>query len=214
MVRVLIGTGAAGCISDRFKITSHYLLDFGVDTETCARFSNQTLVVEVSSNETGLPLLLGSFHVPNGSQHGIHRGDFKRRFGHCVAAWLNSRQTSTVFGIDANSPEVDHIDESKVKLFRSDSEYLFGSKRTHDLRDVYLDKCRAHAVKPNAISFQGARKTATRFDHIWATRDIQVMGVKYGQLKLGPKGRMLYAANGKILSDHAWVAAELRHPIV
>ncbi len=205
--------GQWGCgllISNRFKVTSQGLLDFGVDIETSARFANQTLVVETCCQDTGRQLRLGSFHIPNGSQHGIYKGDFKRRFGHCLAGWLNRTQTSTIFGIDANSPETDHVDASKVKLFRSDSENLFGSKRTHKLIDVYLDHRRAHSEEAAAVSFKGRRKTPARFDHIWVTEDIQVRRVRYGQLTLGSQGTMLYAANGTdVLSDHAWVAAEL-----
>ena len=204
-------SGDWGCAvlgTSKFSITNHYLLDFGRERNTQAKFGHQTMIVELMSEED-LALTACSFHIPNGSSWGHGKGEYKRKFGSAIARWLGIRTTPTIFGVDANSPEFDHIDLSKVGLFRrSDSFELFGSRPIHSFRDVYREYRKKYPDEPQAYSYYGNRKFPIRADHIWVNEPFEIDDVLYGEI-VSPQGVNIYAESGEILSDHAWVASEL-----
>ena len=149
-----------------------------------------------------------SFHIPNGSTH----GEKKRTFGKAIAEWLAKERSQTIFGVDANSPKVDHPDIKKCELWGSDASELLGLKPNpiHNLRDALRIYLEAHPEKtrtiqeqrpngPLAVSYnRGNNRTKVdrRYDHIYVTPDIKVIEVEYLDL--------LFEA-----SDHALVVAEL-----
>jgi|SRR6266498_3748443 len=75
-------------------------------------FPEQTMICQLES--AAGPLTACSFHIPNGSNHGIRHGDKKRISGKAIAELLGRQRSRTVFGIDANSPKVDHPEPLSV----------------------------------------------------------------------------------------------------
>ena len=179
-------------------------------------FSKQMIVAELSNPTIGT--LTGcSFHIPNGSNY----AHVKRDVGDEIANWLTKKRTRTVFGIDANSPEIDHPDNTKIQLYKYDSRLLLGNSPIHNLEDtcrVYLNAhselmgpivlLREHG--PLSTSFinykRDENKTPVphRYDHIYTTPDINVISIKY--LDIHSK---VYDDGDKRLSDHAMVVTEL-----
>jgi hypothetical protein len=173
-------------------------------------FPEQTLICYLQSPTVQLTAC--SFHVPNGSNHGIRHGDKKRIFGRGIADWLIGQNSRTIFGIDANSPKVDHIDIGKCQLFRSDDHDLLGYKvdPCHNLKDALRTHLCSHTeltyssinINPDgplAVSYEKGNnkvQVARRYDHIYITPDIKVIDVEYATL--------VYEA-----SDHALAVAEL-----
>lgn len=182
-----------------FKLTSSEVMN-------AVPIPEQTIVGNLKTPAGSLTAC--SFHIPNGSTHGVK----KRIFGEVIAQWLAIRRSRTIFGIDANSPKVDHHDIKKCELWGSDAPELLGLKPNpiHNLRDafrVYLEENSETASvlqeqRPNgplAVSYnRGNNKTkvARRYDHIYVTPDIKVIKVQYHDLLVEA-------------SDHALVVAEV-----
>jgi exonuclease III len=174
------------------------------------------IVAELSNPVIGT-LTACSFHIPNGSDY----QDIKREVGDEMANWLTKKRTRTVCGIDANSPEIDHPDTTKIKLYKYDSRLLLGRNPIHNLKDACRVYLNAHPeiMRPIEIlreqgplftSFinykHDENKTPVphRYDHIYITPDIKVSSLKY--LDIHAK---VYDDSDKRLSDHAMVVTDL-----
>lgn len=169
-------------------------------------FPEQTMISRLES-PAGL-ITACSFHIPNGSRH----KDKKRVTGRVIAEWLAQQKLKTIFGIDANSPAVDHPDVSKSVLYENDAPELLGfsGKSIHNLRDAFRISLESNpemarlivAQRPNgplAVSYDrgnNVTRVERRYDHIYITPDIKVIKVEYHDLL--PEA-----------SDHALVVAEL-----
>jgi hypothetical protein len=115
--------------------------------------------------------------------------------------------------MDANTPDRDHPDSSKIGWHWSDEPKLLGPNAEHTLRDVLRTYLAAHPEEleeilrvrpegPLAISHDTGKRNGKsnprRYDCICATPDLQVEGVEY-----------LYEEGLQAGSDHALVIATM-----
>jgi hypothetical protein len=131
-----------------------------------------------------------------------------------IARWLAKQPSPILFGMDANAPAVDHPDFCRSS-FRwptppeggSGEDQLLGPDAVHGLDDVlrrHLDQNpeelrRIRQQRPDgplAISYRPTAEPA-RYDHLWATPDLEVIDVRY-----------LYDEAVAAGSDHALVLAD------
>lgn len=141
------------------------------------------------------PLRLVSYHA----LHGGHR-QRKPETSFALAKWLVDQEGPVILGMDANSPDVDHPDESLIKAHwnqtatRALERALVGpaGERPHRLQDVWRTHLRdrpdlASAIAtenplgPLAVTHRTGRhpKQSRRYDHIWATPDLDVLEVRH-----------------------------------
>lgn len=212
--------GVVILVSNKFKVMNHGVLNFPEDIECGEKFEASTCVLNLWSKETG-DFTVASFHIPNGSQYGKgndrrgrQKGEFKRRFGDRVGMWIAEQKKPVIFGVDANSPRLDHLDPNKVSLFDSDSRRMFGPARLHQARDAYRDYRALHPDEPWAFTHKGYRSKPVRFDQIWVTNEVKIGRVRTGVMQICPsfnpgKLWLLDETGTEAISDHAWVAAEL-----
>jgi endonuclease/exonuclease/phosphatase family metal-dependent hydrolase len=150
-----------------------------------------------------------SFHVPPGANW----GETKPQTMRAIAQWLADQSPPLIFGIDANSPKIDHPQISRNEWWWEGESSLLGDRPLHQLRDCYrlfLDAdparlARVIRVRPNgplAVSyFRGHRqsRTACRYDFIYVSPEIRVRRVQY-----------LFDRAVRATSDHAIVIADLQ----
>lgn len=124
-----------------------------------------------------------------------------------------ARTHPLVAGIDRNAPKVDHPELERTVWFWEAEERVFGTDPKHDMRDVlrtYLegqperlrDVVEERPTGPLALSFmrgRGRGDTPARYDAIYASREWEVLDVRY------PWKESLEAG-----SDHGAVWARLR----
>jgi len=159
------------------------------------------------------PTRLVAYHA----LHGGH-GRIKPQSSAAMASWLAEQRGPVLVGMDANSPEVDHPDESSIEAFwaqastRTLERSLVGPRadRAHHLNDVWRTYLAAHpeiadtirAEKPHgplAVTHWTGRhpRVPRRYDHIWASDDFEVLEVDHVQEGISAG------------SDHAVVRARL-----
>ena len=169
-------------------------------------FPERTLVTQCKFGESLIQFC--SFHIPPGSSWGkIKPQTFK-----ILAKWLKAQKNRMVLGIDANAPKSDKINIAENEWWWKDEPVFLGAKPEHHLEDVFrkflnrtpekleeIQKLRPDG--PLAVSYIRGNKrkyTPSRYDFIYATKDIGVINVKY-----------LYDEAIEAGSDHALVLAEL-----
>lgn len=141
---------------------------------------------------------------------GVTWGPAKPRQALLLARWLAERAGPVIFGIDANTPRIEHPDLAQNIWWHDDEARLLGIERSHDARDVYREHLRATGAlpatgtgKPLAVSFErhGGRgvRVPCRYDAIYATPEWRVRGAAYH-----------YDAGRDAGSDHGYVTAALR----
>jgi len=149
-----------------------------------------------------------SFHAPPG----VSWGDIKPQAFKAIAAWLADQKPPLVFGMDANTPKVDHPDISQNLWWWKDESVLLGPHTAHTLKDALKVYLAAHPEEmegirtlrpqgPLAISYtrgRGKQLTPCRYDLISITPDIMVENVRY-----------FYEEALHAGSDHALVVADL-----
>lgn len=130
----------------------------------------------------------------------------RRAFHTGVAAWLTDLTGPALFGMDAQAPEVDLPDPGRLPGLGDDP--LLGPDAGHGLDDVFhrhlqgradeLERIRTERPEgPLAVSHLVRARQPVRYDHIWASRDLQVVDVRY-----------LYDEAVAAGSDHAVVIAD------
>ena len=157
-----------------------------------ARFGKRALGTEILLDGIA-SFLAGSFHATPATDRDLKR--HKSWFHAGVARWLAQLNRPWVMGIDANTPAVDHPDAHRTEfcwpatLDRPGEEELLGTGVAHRGIDVlrsYLEehpkeRARITSLRPDgplAISHRlGAN--GVRYDHVLATREFQVMDVRY-----------------------------------
>jgi endonuclease/exonuclease/phosphatase family metal-dependent hydrolase len=131
-----------------------------------------------------------------------------------IADWLAAQTGTVLFGMDAGAPEVDHPDADR-SVFAwptppgggAGEDRLLGAAPAHQLEDALrrflhkspdrLAKIRAERPEgPLALSHCAAGRPV-RYDHVWATADLQVARVEY-----------LYEEALAAGSDHALVIVD------
>lgn len=136
----------------------------------------------------GVPLRVASFHARPGSS-GL--GLVKQLFHRVCAEWVAQCPGSLIFGVDANSPRVDHPDPTQWMPFLAGEATLIGPRPRHHLVDAltrWLDRNpqarrEVLAIRPEgplAVSYYTPRQdTPRRYDHLFVTPDFDVRGVTY-----------------------------------
>ncbi|HEY7347289.1 MAG TPA: endonuclease/exonuclease/phosphatase family protein [Ktedonobacterales bacterium] len=172
-----------------------------------APFPERTLAAHLES--AAGPLTACSFHAPPG----VNWGELKPQTFRAIAAWLARQEQALIFGMDANTPEVDHPDIDQNRWWYKDEAILLGSQAPHRLKDALRVYLHTHAEEmeqiltvrpegPLAISYtrgKGKQLTPCRYDLISITPDIEVENIRY-----------LYSEALRAGSDHALVVAGLR----
>lgn len=169
-----------------------------------------------------IPTCLGSisvasYHAPPGVTHGIG----KVRQAHALRAWIDRTSGPVIVGADANTPEVDHPDRSRVRTHWHTGDPRIGSSETGD--DVVFGGLPAHRLRdalrlwlgenpeelsvirqqrpqgPLAVSHRvGRGRVARRYDALWVSEELRVRAIRYE-----------YDAGLHAGSDHALVIAAL-----
>lgn len=160
----------------------------------------------------GVPLRVCSFHARPATGGGPGRpplGYTRQLFHRVCADWLAEHQGTTIFGIDANSPYVDHPDPERWQASMAGDATLIGPSPRHHLTDALYRWLEDHPMElerirtarpdgPLAVSYVTSRGgRAVRYDHLFVTGDLDVDDIVYR-----PPG-----ADG---SDHGAVVARLR----
>ncbi len=159
----------------------------------------------------GVRLRVCSFHArpATSGRSGRPPLGYTRQLFHCVCAdWLAEHDGPMLFGVDANSPYVDHPDPAHWQPSMAGDATLIGPQPRHHLTDALYRWLDAHPQElqhvraerpdgPLAISYvtSGAAREV-RFDHLFVTDDLDVESITYR-----PPG-----ADG---SDHGAVLARL-----
>jgi exonuclease III len=170
-------------------------------------FPERTVVV-VAETDTG-PHTFASFHTPPGASW----GEIKPATLKAIAEWLSEQKGRVVIGIDANTPKTDHPNPEENEWWWDEEPLLLGPSPRHQLRDVlrvFLESrpdvmrsiCTERPRGPLATSHfrgSGLKRTACRYDFIYATSHFGVEDVAY-----------LMDEAVKAGSDHALVVARLR----
>lgn len=152
-----------------------------------------------------------SFHVPPGASW----KQLKPQSMCTIDQYLRTQTTTTLVGIDANSPKLDHLLWENNTWWWPEEPLLLGHNRQHPLNDalrLYLDQFphelqRIKAGYPNGplattyIRGNGKLKTPCRYDHIYISPHIRVTAIDH-----------VYEEAVAAESDHALVIAELEIP--
>jgi hypothetical protein len=148
----------------------------------------------------------------DGRPTGPPTSGYARQIFHRVCAdWLAEQEGSTIFGVDANGPFVDHPDLERWQPAMAGDANLIGPSPRHHLTDALyrwladrpseLEAIReARPQGPLAVSYRttGDHRPC-RYDHIYVTNDINVDNIEYR----APR------ADG---SDHGAIVATLTTP--
>jgi endonuclease/exonuclease/phosphatase family metal-dependent hydrolase len=184
---------------------------FGVEGPELLGFLRRTVAARMGI-QGGRTLTACSFHA---------RRTVSRRVSHLapafhtgIAGWLAKQPGPILFGMDAGAPVVDHPDFCRSRFHwptpaegGPGEDQLLGPEASHGLEDVlrrHLDRhpeelariCEERPAGPLAISYRPATHLV-RYDHIWATPDLEVIDVRY-----------LYDEALAVGSDHALVLAD------
>ena len=164
-----------------------------------------------------------SYHAPPG----VSWGPVKVAHTHALHDWIGDQTGPVIVGADANTPEVDHPDPELTRTHwhtgarrlkgQLGDDVTFGGSPTHGLRDAYrvwldarpdeMDRIRRERPQgPLALTHRTGRRKdspghARRFDAVWVSRDVEVVGVKHH-----------YDEALKAGTDHALVIADLTWP--
>jgi hypothetical protein len=171
---------------------------------------NRNLAVPITLD--GADLTVCSFHArpatgqsrPGRPPLGLARQIFHR----VVAAWVAEQPGTLLFGVDANSPFLDHPDPDRWRPVMAGDADLIGPAPAHHLRDAlyrWLDDApdRWEAIRaarpdgPLEVSFVRRAGRRARYDHLFVTDDVHVERIDY---------RQPYADG----SDHSLIVADLR----
>lgn len=171
------------------------------------RARDLTLLVRVSSGRHHMTLL--SLHIPNAQSWGY---ESKREMIRAIASRFRHSRTTTIVGIDANSPWMDHPDQEQNQYTKEGTpkdrcERLLHGSGAHRLRDVYRIYLEDHPVErdgirrkrragPLAISHRRGG-VPCRYDFILASPDVEPIDVRYHENAM------------PTYSDHALVVAEV-----
>jgi exonuclease III len=177
-----------------------------IETSICPE---RTLVADATVG--GHRVVVASLHCPNGSNW----GNDKAVWFHEVANWLREQTVPTVFGIDANTPKNEGLDDrSYAKWWREDSHpavgngalKLVGNAPIHGLRDVWKQ------LNPGAAAFPVSHNRdnrsvkrpeyGCRYDFVFTSSHFTPIACEYYYdevVKATPR-----------LSDHALVSAIAR----
>ncbi len=160
---------------------------------------------------TGMLLTVGSFHARRAT--GSQATALQRAFHAGIAGWLADTSGPVVFGMSAGAPAVDLPDVrgstsgSVVPDGGTGADPLLGPDTGHELDDVLRRYLQHHpeelehirAARPDgplAISHH-VFEQPVRHDHLWTTRDLEVLDVRY-----------LYDEAAAAGSDHALVLTD------
>ena len=142
----------------------------------------------------GHPVRLCSFHARPGTGGGGGRpyvGWVKQLFHRVCADWLAEHNGTTIVGVDANSPKVDHPDADRWEPFMAGEATLIGPQPHHQLDDALyrwlerhpeeLDRIRAERPQgPLAITHVLRRSgQPRRYDHLLVTVDLDVDAIEH-----------------------------------
>ena len=167
------------------------------------------------------PIRIGSFHAPPGVQYGLEKPAQAVVDAHHIAGMGNR---PIWFGIDANTPKVDHPDFNLTRTHwhtgnrqlegQPGDDLLVGPDKIHSLRDCFrawveAEPARLEAIVrerpdgPLATSYvtrrrRGRPDTIWRYDAIWASNHFDIVEVAYHYERSITAG-----------SDHALVTADL-----
>jgi exonuclease III len=182
-----------------FRLSRFYLLPE-------APIPERTLIADI---ETPVGFIkAGSFHAPPG----VTWGQVKPQTFLAIAKWLGTQNRNVIFGMDANTPKVDHPDQEKNVWWWKEEPVLLGYRPIHNLRDVFRSYLMRNIdlfeqIKerfpqgPLAVShMRGPTKKAIpcRYDFIYASPNIEVIKASY-----------TYESAIAARSDHALVIADL-----
>jgi hypothetical protein len=168
----------------------------------------------------GRTVYAASYHAPPG----VSWFEKKPRQAVLFAQWLAGIDAPTIFGADANTPQIDHPDFAQTRTHwhsggrnlkgEPGDDFLWAATKIHHLRDAlrrWLDQHPAEAERirldhpdgPLAVSHRTGKRrtspgTARRFDSIWVSDHFEVHAVAY------PYDDSVAAG-----SDHAAVIADL-----
>jgi hypothetical protein len=142
----------------------------------------------------GVTLRVCSFHArpATGGRPGRPPLGYARQLFHRVCAdWLAEHPGPMLFGVDANSPYVDHPDPAHWQPSMAGDATLIGPQPRHHLTDALyrwldehpeeLEHVRTkHPEGPLAISYvtSGAGRPV-RYDHLFVTDDLRVENITY-----------------------------------
>lgn len=160
---------------------------------------------------TGMMMTVGSFHARRAT--GTQAIQLQRAFHAGVAGWLADLPGPVVFGMSAGAPAVDMPDVpgstswSVAPEGANGADPLLGPDAGHELDDVLRRYLQHHpeeleqirAARPGgplAVSHHVSAQPV-RHDHLWATRDLEVLDVQY-----------LYDEAVAAGSDHALVLTD------
>jgi endonuclease/exonuclease/phosphatase family metal-dependent hydrolase len=173
-------------------------------------FPYRTCVANIRSAD-GTALTLGSFHTrPAG-------GARKPSFTVDVARWVDAQSGPLVFGIDANTPDVDHPDFARTEFCWPTGKSRYGGEEAllgpacrgrFDVFRRYLEEHQDQlaaivAARPNgplAVSHVLKGGGQRRYDHLWATDQFRVLNAEY----------RFDETTRSAGSDHALVIADLK----
>jgi hypothetical protein len=111
------------------------------------RFPERTLVATLQA--PGHRFRACAFHIPPGASW----GRVKPQTVKSIAEWLATQPAPLVFGIDANTPKVDHPDIARNQWWWADEPLLLGPAPRHGLRDALRDYLDAHpAVRARVVA--------------------------------------------------------------
>ena len=149
--------------------------------------------VYVDAEVDGVSIRVCSFHArpATGGRPGRPPAGYARQLFHRVcAAWVAEQSGPVIFGVDANSPRVDHPDPQRWEPALAGDATLIGPAPEHHLRDAlhrWLDDhpdelARIRAERPDgplAISYRLPGGAPRRYDHLFVTDDIGVDDIRY-----------------------------------
>lgn len=181
------------------------------------RFSARTMFAEVHTADG--TFVAGSFHATPGTSRAgkgwRHVSEWKPFFHGAVALTLAELESPFIFGIDANEPKSETLDQ--IRFHWRDGRAgslkfaaLLGLDPKHQARDLLREQLVQSNADPEAADYLALTYTTRgggrrRFDHIWAT--------PHFTLGVGERSRaavrILYADALAAGTDHAMIVADL-----
>lgn len=138
----------------------------------------------------GHPVRVCSLHARPGTGGGRGKpylGYAKQIFHRVCAEWLADHDGTTIVGVDANSPRVDHPDPGRWEPFMAGEATLIGPAPRHALEDALRrwledrpkERARIEVERPDgplAVTYwtTGARRPR-RYDHLLVSKDLEVV---------------------------------------
>lgn len=161
--------------------------------------------------------LVGTFRL-NGTEFvaaslhsltGVGYGAAKTAAFRTITDWLVDEDRPILFGIDANTPEVDHPNHKSTEYWKQGASILFGPDAPHELQDALrtylsehpeaLEEIRERRPEgPLATTFVRGSDTASRYDRIYHSPGFTAEAVTH-----------FYDDAQEAESDHALVVADL-----